>query len=101
MRFKISSTEHGFEESVLIAKYPCLKQFGLEVENEISYVNVIVVDDNDNPSVQKKSITRRIPYIHIYSLEELKELMNVVGHELIIGDNYIEIFDGEFREMLV
>lgn len=57
----------------IIKDYPCLKDFGFEIENLDNY-----------PSA----------YIYIYSLEELVKLKNAVNNELIIGDEFIEIYDG-------
>ena len=60
----------------IIKDYPRLRDFGFEIENPDNYPKA---------------------YIYIYSIEELVKLKNAVDDLLIIGNDWIEIYN-DYRE---
>jgi len=101
MRFKIESSWYYDTYEQLIKKYPCLKDFGFEVEKK-NIVRFEKIKDEEG-EILKQEYEKSIytPYIYIYGLEELRRLRESVHHCLIIdwdGDEAsIEIYDG-YRE---
>lgn len=99
MKFTISSTNWDIDE--LIEKYPVLNNFGFDVCSETIYPKRLLWDEKGHRIYQEIPTTVRVPYVHIYTLEELTTLRDAVDEELIISstvDGYmIEIYDG-YRE---
>lgn len=109
MKYEIYSTCNLFVD-LLLEKYPMLNNFGFEVveKQETIKRNVVIWDENLNPirQIQDYSRTVKKGYITLNSLDQLKELIDAVGNEIVIlppslisGDDIyrIEIYDG-YRE---
>ena len=95
MKFKIVSTDYYDENEKIIKKYPCLKDFGFEIEK---YEAPVI--DFDYKSREFKTIgtvTKYRTYLTINSLERLIELETAVEYPLIITEDEIEIYDS-YRE---
>lgn len=80
MKFKIVSAmcmHSANHDEELLKYYPALKKYGFELcEEEWGFGHITM------------------PYIHIYSLEELKNLMQDLGDEaLIVSNDSITIYD--------
>lgn len=88
-----------------IDNYPFLGNYGYDLEEFPVVRKSRIKDENGNLIWQERHETVSKPVIHIYSLEELMELMNRVGEPIIISDDScndlklpeIEIYDG-YRE---
>lgn len=109
MKYEIYSTCNWDVDS-LLEKYPMLNNFGFEVVEKQESIkrSVVIWDENRNPirQIQDCSRTVRKGYITLNSLDQLKELIDAVGNEIVIlppslisGDGIyrIEIYDG-YRE---
>ena len=109
MKYEIYSTCNWDVDS-LLEKYPMLNNFGFEVVEKQEPIkrNVVIWDENRNPirQIQDCSRTVRKGYITLNSLDQLKELIDAVGNEIVVlppslisGDDIyrIEIYDG-YRE---
>ena len=109
MKFEIYST-CIFDIDFLLENYPMLNNFGFEVVEKQESIkrNVVIWDENRNPikQIQDCSRTVRKGYVTLNSLDQLKELIETVGNEIVIlppsvisGDGIyrIEIYDG-YRE---
>ena len=104
MKFRIESRCYDSCKDELLERYPCLKDFGFEIEEKTREVTVRTRDENGNMVKQTKFLTNHIAYIHISSLEELVALNAAVKKPLTFNtvddcdhDNSIEIYDG-YRE---
>ena len=109
MKFEIYST-CIFDIDFLLENYPMLNNFGFEVVEKQESIkrNVVIWDENRNPikQIQDCSRTVRKGYVTLNSLDQLKELIDAVGNEVVIlppsvisddGIYRIEIYDG-YRE---
>lgn len=101
MRFKIESSSYFDTNEELLEEYPCLKDFGFEIEKKVYIKTTKIRDDEGNILEQEYEKPIFTPYIYIYGLEELRQLRNSTKHCLIIDWNddeaSIEIYDG-YRE---
>lgn len=109
MKYEIYSTCNWDVDS-LLEKYPMLNNFEFEVveKQETIKRNIVIWDENQNPirQIQDYSRTVKKGCITLNSLDQLKELIDAVGNEIVIlppslisGDDIyrIEIYDG-YRE---
>lgn len=80
MKFKIASAmcmPSANHDNELLKYYPSLRKYGFELCEEEGVFGHTTM-----------------PYIHIYSLEELKNLIHDLGDEaLIVSDDSITIYD--------
>lgn len=102
MRFKIESSSYFDTNDELLEEYPCLKDFGFEVEKKTIVRFEKIKDDKGKILKQEYEKPIYTPYIYIYGLEELRQLRKSVKHCLIIDwddedEASIEIYDG-YRE---
>jgi hypothetical protein len=91
MKFELRNTNSFFDKdnSYEMKEFELLKLHGFKFE-----------EDNDKTwSVNGRWYCpdKRGNDVEVNSLEDLFQLKHLFGHELIIGDNYIEIYDG-YRE---
>jgi hypothetical protein len=104
MKFRIESTciSHRKPEK-LIKEYPCLRYFRFEVEQEeVPLGGQWIADENGRiiRQVSDETRTKYTSYIYIDTIEQLMGLLKAVKDEtteIIVGDDYIEIYDG-YRE---
>lgn len=75
MRFVIDSVNDYGDADELLADFPCLQQFGIEIEKGECYDTV---------------------YIQLEDMDRLKELASAIGYPLIIDGDFdsIRIYDG-------
>lgn len=66
----------------LLKKYPCLKDYGFEVEETVIKL-----------PTQEKTTKIVTAYVHIHSLEELVELQNKIDHVMLLGHESLYIYD--------
>lgn len=101
MRFEIESSCYYDTNDELLEEYPCLKDYGFEVEKKVYVKTTKIRDDEGNILEQEYEKPVYTPYIYIYGLEELKNLTKSVHAPLIVSwvDDHgtIEIYDG-YRE---
>ena len=102
MKFYISQSDWVYDEekqnAKLIKEYPCLKEYGFELEKIVTkYTRGTVQDDEGNTLEVERCKVSYKPYIIINSLEELMKFIKDVDNELVIREDYIEIYDG-YRE---
>ena len=101
MKFRITSTECDWN-SIVLDKYPCLKDFGFETceETRERFVGW-AIDENGKGIKQTEPYKVLRPYVNIGTLEDLISLMDRVGEDIVIqkyNDGLeIEIYDG-YRE---
>ena len=99
MKFRIESV-NWYKTEEMIEHYPCLANFGLEVEKKEEPKHCRILDENGNPLIFEygNNITY-IPYITIHDIGTLIKLTKAVGHEIVFNgeENLIEIYDG-YRE---
>ena len=109
MKYEIYSTCNRDVDS-LLEKYPMLDNFGFEaVDKQKTFKRIVpVLDENGDLITQLQDCSRTVRkgYITLNSLDQLKELIDTVGNEVVIlppsliaGDGIyrIEIYDG-YRE---
>ena len=109
MKFEICTTCNWDVDS-LLEKYPVLNNFGFEaVGKQKTFKRIVpVLDENGDLNTQIRDCSRTVRkgYITLNSLDQLKELIDAVGNEIVIlppslinGDDIyrIEIYDG-YRE---
>lgn len=83
MKFKITASSlWSTETDKLLKEYPCLHDFGYEVEETTEY------SFYHNLNYPKKTA-----YIHINSLEELVKFKQAVDKIIIFDEDEIEIYD--------
>lgn len=99
MKFKIESTNWDATEK-MIEQYPCLANFGLEIEKKEEPKYCKIKDENGKPLLfeygTKMTYT---PYIDINNIDTLVEFTKAVDCCIIFDgrDATIEIYDG-YRE---
>ena len=100
MLYRISSVI-WYKTEDLIAHYPMLRDFGLQIIEHKSPKGCWIRDENGNRIWQEMGFTvNYIPHIEINSIEELHKLRTLVKHPLVYCDSdepEIEIYDG-YRE---
>lgn len=106
MRFRIEATSiwsNATAHEKLIKEYPCLQNFGYEVETTTKIKKTWINDECGNRIWQKGPETIvHTPYVNLNSLEDLNRLYEAVANPLIYSGDIsdyptIEIYDG-FRE---
>ena len=109
MKYEICSTCR-WNPDKLLEKYPMLNNFGFEaVDKQKTFKRIVpVLDENGDQITQLQDCSRTVRkgYVTLNSLDQLKELIDTVGNEVVIlppslisGDGIyrIEIYDG-YRE---
>lgn len=105
MKFKISSVDYDDVDKML-QKYPELRRFGFSIKEVTFCVKTWTRDENGKSIRQTEERSKLAAFIFLDSLEQLTELVKLVGEEIVIspvdthryGVEYeIEIYDG-YRE---
>lgn len=99
MKFKITATSSVYgDPEKLIEGYPCLENFGYELEEYEELKRYYIRDENGRRIKMEYGIeTKYTPYVRIDSIEQLVELTKAVGNPLVFSEDEIEIYDS-YRE---
>lgn len=100
MQFRIWSSNWCLDSEVdkLVDGYPCLKDFGLALIDEIVPQYTRIRDETGKFILQVDNTkTKTRAYINIDTIEQLLELEKASGNALIVTQDTIEIYD-DYRE---
>lgn len=100
MQFHVCSSYWCLDSEVdkVVDKFPCLKDFGLELVDEQEPVYTRIRDETGKFIRQVDTTkTKTRAYITIDTIEQLLELEKASGHALIVTQDEIEIYD-DYRE---
>lgn len=99
MKFHLKSTVYAKYYDKMLEVYPCLKDFGFDVEEKIYQKVSRVKDIHGEYITQENYVGVLEPFVVINTLEELLELIRLLDEEVIVNDDpaTIEIYDG-YRE---
>ena len=96
MKFRISSAV-WYEIDSIIENYPCLLNFGFEIE-KTEKPKICKIRDENGKHIEFEygSKTEYTPYIHLEKIEDVISLSKAVKHDLIVSSeqNSIMIYDG-------
>lgn len=96
MRIKIESTVWT-EIGELITHYPCLQDFGFEIERKEHPTHITIKDrDGNNVTYECSCTVSHTPYIQISTIEDFFKLGRAVNKNLLFRDDLaiIQIVDG-------
>lgn len=100
MKYKITSVI-WYEPKDLIAHYPCLIDFGFEIDHKLVPEDIYIGDENGKPIKYTTGETVKTTcYVNINDLGELQKLSEAVKNPLVMFEGkepIIEIYDG-YRE---
>lgn len=99
MKFRIESV-YWYEIDEMMERYPCLVNFGLEIEKKEEPKYHRIKDENGKPLIfEYGNKVTYIPYIQIDDLDTLIKFTKAVSHKIVFDgeENLIEIYDG-YRE---
>ena len=98
MRFELYSTV-WYDTKDIIERYPCLKDFKVEECTVKKDRYITTLDENGNRirQVIKDDRTETKCFIDIDTIDQLINLLKAADNELVIGKDFIEIYDG-YRE---
>lgn len=96
MKYQITSVNWGNSKG-LIEHYPCLTNFGFEIDHKIVPKDVYIRDENgDRIKYEEGERVETTCYVNINDLEELQKLSKAVKNPLVMSEDkepVIEICD--------